>query len=163
MRALLALLAAAAFHEAGHLLAAKRFGIPLRKGGAGFFGVRLLFDFSRTTYGREAAVHLAGPCAGLIGAVLGVLFGAEGFTGASLLLTAVNLLPAEGMDGGGALRCLLASHAGADGEAGAERILSAVSISARIAVWFFAVRWALRGSGDLGALLFAVGLTVGAC
>ena len=112
--AVLSLLAAAVsavlVHEAGHLLAARVLGIPLRRGTGGLFGVRLTFDFSRAGYGREALVHLAGPTAGLLSSLAAVwLFGEAGlwFGGISAALAVFNLLPAGGLDGGGALGCLL--------------------------------------------------------
>ena len=135
-------------HEAGHLLAARLAGVPLRRAKGGFFGVRMTFDFSRAGYGREAAVHLAGPLAG-IGAAFAAAGTAHVFSGMSLALSAVNLLPVSGFDGGGALLCLLRAALPPENAAGAEGIARAVSRLTRAALWLVAVRSALTPSARL--------------
>ena len=152
MSGFFALVAAVILHEAGHLAAARLLGIPLRRGIGGIDGLRLTFDFSRAGYLREAAVHAAGPLAGVIGAVLAAeIDGWEVFGGCSLLLAAVNLLPCRGLDGGGILSCLLrltplGLHA--DG------IARIVSHAVCAAFWLFAAGEGLRG-GNVSVLLFA--------
>ena len=158
MRAAAAWVLAVLLHEAGHLLAAHMLGIPLRRAGGGLFGLRLVFDFSRVPFRREAAVHLAGPGAGILSAVLVRAAAGPGpFSAVSLGLAAVNLLPVRGLDGGGALRCLL--EAWLDGDR-ADRAAEAVSRISLGILWLLGVRSALL-SDRMGPLLFAVGLCVG--
>lgn len=148
----LALAAAILLHEAGHLAAARLCGIPCRRGSAALGGLRLIFDFSSAGYLREAVVHAAGPAAGLLGALLAARVpGWEAFGGCSLLLAAVNLLPCEGLDGGGILLCLLRlTPLGLR----ADRAVRAVSHLALGVFWLFAAREGLRG-GNVSAILFA--------
>ena len=152
MSGILAFLAAVVLHEAGHLAAARLLGIPVRRGGGSIGGLRLVFDFSRTGYLREAAVHLAGPLAGLLGAATASRVPGLGtFGGISLLCAAVNLLPCEGLDGGGILRCLLnRSPAGIH----ADGIARFVSHAVRLLFWLFAAREGLRGE-NMSIVLFA--------
>ena len=145
-------------HETGHLLAARVCGIPLRRAGGGLFGLRLFFDFSRASFIREAAVHLAGPGAGILSAVLVRAAAGPGpFSAVSLGLAAVNLLPVTGLDGGSALRCLLESRMGWDRAAGTAETVSRISLGV---LWLLSARSALL-SGRVGPLLFAVGLCAG--
>ncbi len=107
---LLSVATAIFLHEMGHLLTAAWLGIPVRSIAFRMTGAALTFDFSHTSYGREALVHLGGAGAGVLSAALAtLLFGerAYHFAGLSLSLAAVNLLPVSGFDGGGILRCLL--------------------------------------------------------
>lgn len=102
---------AAVLHELGHLFCAAVLRIPFA--GLAFrpCGAVMTFDFSRTSYGRELCVHLAGACTGILTAAAALrMFGdaALCFAGISVSLAVLNLLPAEGFDGGGALFCLLA-------------------------------------------------------
>ena len=147
-----ALAAAVLLHEAGHLAAARLLGIPCRRGSGVIGGLRLTFDFSRAGYWREAAVHGAGPAAGILGGFLAARIpGWEVFGGVSFVLAALNLLPCEGLDGGGILLCLL--HLTPLGIR-AESIARAVSHLACAAFWLFAAREGLRG-GNISVLLFA--------
>ncbi len=103
------LLAAAVLHELGHFLCAVLLHIPLNGFSLRPCGAVMTFDFSRTTYGRELCVHLGGAGMGILSAVLALrIFGdaAVFFAGVSAVLAVMNLLPIEGFDGGGALRCL---------------------------------------------------------
>lgn len=109
MRESLLLLTAAVLHELGHLLGARVLRIPFA--GLTFrpYGAVMTFDFSRTTYGRELGVHLAGAGTGVLTAWAALRIFGEGavrFAGISVSLAVLNLLPVEGFDGGGALRCL---------------------------------------------------------
>ena len=168
--AVLSLLAAAVsavlVHEAGHLLAARVLGIPLRRGSGGLFGVRLTFDFSRAGYGREALVHLAGPTAGLLSSLAAVwLFGEAGlwFGGISAALAVFNLLPAGGLDGGGALGCLLWALVppGSSFAPRVPRILKGADLAVRAALWMLSLRFALTGEPNVGLLLFGLGMAAG--
>ncbi len=144
--------AAVLVHESGHLLAARILGIPMRRGRGGAFGIRLSFDFSRSGWGREAAVHLAGPGAGMLASLL---FRSDPeFASVNAGLAFVNLLPLHGFDGGGVLLCLLLSRTD---PARAERLAACGSAAARGLLWLAAVRLALLPEPDAGLLLFALG------
>ena len=111
MNELIALAAALVIHELGHLLAAKILGIPLVRFRLNPMGGVMTFDFSRSAYEREAAVHFSGPAAGLISGVIGWrILQDPFFTGISVVLACVNLLPIRGLDGGGILRCVLSQN-----------------------------------------------------
>ena len=100
MRDLVSLLAAVLFHEAGHLLTARILGIPFRMIQPNGIGAVMTFDFSRTTYLREAAVHVSGSLAGAASALFMYAFFEErviGFFGISVLLAGINLLPVGDM------------------------------------------------------------------
>lgn len=154
MRETLSLLLALLWHEAGHLAAAKLCGTPLRSFELRFPGAAFTFDFSRAGYLREAAVHFGGPAAGLLAAwAAAAWFGgrASFFIGASLAAALVNLLPIEGFDGGGIVRCLLERFLPPDF---AWRIGRAISVLAVLLLWA-AVLWAeLRLGANLSLLLF---------
>ena len=174
MGEMIPLAAAVLLHEAGHLAAARLMKIPLRRGRGGFFGVRLQFDFSRCGYGREAAVHLAGPLCGIAAAFS--VFAAETlrtgtgseragrFVLVNLALALMNLLPLPGFDGGGALLCFLRMlPEGKDGRGPerAERTAALAGWAARVLLWLFAARHALTEKPDVGLLLFAAGEIAG--
>lgn len=98
-------------------------------------------------------MHLAGPLAGIAAAALtaGIR---EDFAAVNAGLALVNLLPLEGFDGGGILRCLLLTRCG---PVSAERAVRMVSRAARCGMWLLAVRLALLPDPDAGLLFFAVG------
>ena len=125
----------------------------MRGGRGGIFGIRLAFDFSRSGWGREAAVHLAGPAAGLLAAALLCPFDAA-FSAVNAGLALANLLPFDGFDGGGALLCLLLSRT--DPARASARAASAARLT-RGLLWLAAVRLALLPEPDTGLLLFALG------
>ena len=156
MNELLYLIVALAIHELGHLAAAKLFGIPLVRFRLNPAGGVMTFDFSRTSYLREAAVHLSGPFAGLLSAAVGWIFLRNFFfTGISVTLAAVNLLPIRGLDGGGVLRCLLNRFCLPDP---AWRIGRICSISGVLLLWT-AVLWIqLRVRANLELMVFAAAL-----
>ena len=125
----------------------------MRGGRGGVFGIRLAFDFSRAGWGREAAVHLAGPAAGLLAAALFRTSDAP-FSAVNAGLAFANLIPLDGFDGGGALLCLLLSRT--DPVRAEDRARFAARL-ARGVFWLAAVRLALLPEPDAGLLLFALG------
>lgn len=158
---LTAVLAAILLHEAGHLAAAKLCGIPLRAWEIRPTGLSLTFDFSRAGYLREALVHVGGPAAGLIAASLSSVFGERAyfFSGLNAVLALVNLLPADGFDGGGILRCLLSCFLLPDTVWRIGRIVSAAGIGL---LWAASVRIALRTSANPAVMLFPIGVMLAA-
>lgn len=158
MRESLLFLLAAFLHELGHILCAWRMRIPLTGWSVRMCGAFLNFDFSRTSYWREGCVHLAGAGMGLLTAALAiVVFGesAAYFSGISVVLAAVNLLPIRGFDGGGVLHCLLSAVLPAELSDG---ICRAVSLIVILLLWT-AVLWVeLRVRAD--AAILCLGLYV---
>lgn len=154
MNELFALTAALFLHELGHLAAAKILGIPLVRFRLSPMGGVMSFDFSRSTYGREAAVHFAGPLAGLLSAAVGWLILHDFFfTGISVTLACVNLLPIRGLDGGGILSCLLNRFLSPET---AWHIAEICSVGGILLLWT-AVLWIeLRVTANMGLLAFAV-------
>ena len=110
----LLMLAVAAVHEGGHLLAALLCRVPLRRLRGAAAGLSIEYDPASVSYGREAAVILAGPLAGLCAGV-GCFFLLPPspemffFSLSSTLAALVNLLPAPGLDGGSLLSAILSS------------------------------------------------------
>ena len=149
-------LTAVLLHELGHLLCARLMGIPLTGCSVRACGALLTFDFSQTSYRREGCVHLAGAGMGLCSAVLAAaVFGdsAAYFSGISVTLAAVNLLPVRGFDGGGVLHCLLSAFFSPET---ADRIGRTVSLLVVLFLWT-AVLWVeLRVRADAALLCFVV-------
>ena len=156
MNELIALAAALVIHELGHLLAAKILGIPLVRFRLNPMGGVMTFDFSRSAYEREAAVHFSGPAAGLISGVIGWrILQDPFFTGISVVLACVNLLPIRGLDGGGILRCVLSRFLSPDAVWKVCGICSAAGV---LMLWT-AVLWIeLRVTANLGLAAFAAAL-----
>lgn len=139
----------------GHLAAARLVGVPLVSFSVKPIGAALKFDFTGVSYAREAAVHLGGSVLGMLASLLAVLGGAGGqfFCGISTVLSAVNLLPITGFDGGGILSCVLSSVLQPDTSA---RVSRAVSIVFLLLLWA-AVLWIeLRVGANLSLLAFVL-------
>lgn len=98
---------ASAMHEAGHLLAMIALGCPPRICTLGVFGMRIEMGAERLVgYRRNILVSLAGPTVNLISALLLWACGCEQAAAVHLILATLNLLPADALDGGQALRCV---------------------------------------------------------
>lgn len=159
-RPLLLVLAAAALHEMGHLLALRLCGAPVRGMRISALGAVMDVGWERLGYGQELLAVLAGPLANLLWALLLLLPAREtpwlyAAIGAHLVLGAFNLLPIRPLDGGQALE-LLASWR-LDPERG-ERIarLSGVICAGALSVGLI---WLMHTSGgNLWLLPPAVGL-----
>ena len=120
---LLAVFGSVLLHEYGHALVARRFGIATRRITLLPIGGVAQLEGQPRTPRQELAIALAGPAVNLVIAAGIFLLGA--FTGlaspygllgslmiANLWLAGFNLLPAFPMDGGRALRALLATRIG---------------------------------------------------
>lgn len=116
----LLILAAAFVHESGHLAAAFFCRVPLRSFTVHPAGLSLRYDTAAVSYGREIAVILAGPLAGLTSAAAVLCIcdlqreGPFFFFSASLVMSLFNLLPAAPLDGGALLSALLSWGGRAD-------------------------------------------------
>ena len=153
----LPILLAALLHEAGHGVACRMLGVPLR-----FFrpiagGAVIGYDASRISYAREAWIAAAGPLANLAGAILSfpgdcsrgrALFGIS-----CLALALFNFLPIRNLDGGTFLAAVLQNRMEIRR---CDRICSALSAACTVAVWIGAVSVQLRCGGNLSLLLISV-------
>ena len=156
MQGIIFTIIAVLIHEGGHIVASRIAGVPLISLTLKPVGVSMKFDFSRVEYLREAAVHLGGPIAGALTAVLALLLFQEKsitFCGISAVLSVVNLLPISGFDGGGVLSCVLSAIFLPDT---AEKISRTVSYIFLLLLWA-AVLWIeLRVGANLSLLLFVL-------
>jgi len=94
-------------HELGHYLALRLFGIRPYLLRLELTGAAMYFDEGQLGYGGELLVALAGPLAGLLLSAAAAMGDWYALSGVSLVLSAFNLLPIGGLDGGRALRSLL--------------------------------------------------------
>ena len=147
-------------HELGHGLTAKGLGYRVRSLELWPFGAALSTDLEAGGM-RALAVSLAGPLCGLVAAGMSLLFlrllpetgpVMEPFFLMNLTLAAVNLLPAEPLDGGRALAALL-SHA--LGVRRARRLTAWTGLLLGGGLLALGVYGALLGVGSETALLFA--------
>lgn len=111
---LLPALAACVLHELGHLLAVRLCGGAVERLRLSAVGAELRLGRG-LSYGRELLCALAGPAANLAAALAWARTeGGALFAGVNLALGCFNLLPAGRLDGGRALRCVLAPALGPD-------------------------------------------------
>lgn len=110
-RVISVMLLAAVVHEAGHILAALICGATVERMDIELWGGRMYYMGARS-YQREFVISLGGIAANLLAAPLGLIpvFGIWGklFFCACLCYGLVNIIPAKTLDGGEALRCILA-------------------------------------------------------
>ncbi len=145
-------------HEAGHLFAARGLGYRVRALELWPFGAAMTTDAGAR---GSLPVALAGPLCGLMAAGMSLLLlrlvpGArpvlEPFCLLNLTLSAVNLLPAEPLDGGRALASLLAKPLGF---VRARRVTAWGSLLFGGALLSLGIYGAILGLGSETALLFA--------
>lgn len=149
---------AAAFHEFGHMLAARILGIRLSEMKLDLFGARLSVSSANISYLNEFFLCAAGPLFSFLLTVL--LFSFEGnhfiqnLSAASLFLGLLNLIPVRGFDGGRMLYSfvsLLASPMAADLF---ERFFTGVFL---IFLWGISVYLMLVVGGGLSLFAFSIG------
>lgn len=109
------MLMSAAFHETGHLIALRMAGVRVETLVLGLFGGTLVLEKKLISYGKEALVALSGPAVNLIASALLFLLIRRGFNAdlfflllSNLAYGSFNLLPIASLDGGVALRALIA-------------------------------------------------------
>ena len=173
-------LAAALWHEVGHLLAAKILRVRISEIRLGFSGARIVTDERLTSYKSELLLSLAGPLANVVGCgtAVGVFcaFG-EGIEGAaasaeaflnsprvdilgilaffalsSVIQAILNLLPVKTFDGGRILYCATANLIG---EGAGERILTVTTAFSALILWIIALYLMIKIGGGLGIYVFA--------
>ena len=147
-------------HETGHLLTARGLGYRVRSLELWPFGAALSVDLSTGSRGA-LPVALAGPLCSMAAAAMSLLLlrllpqtegGMEPFFCMNLSLAAVNLLPAEPLDGGRALASLLSRPLGARR---ARRLTAWTGLVLGGALFSLGVYGAILGVGSETALLFA--------
>lgn len=155
MKELFLYLCAVVVHELGHLLGAAWMGVSLHSFGGSKWGLRLQFAMENISYGRELVVLLSGSAVGLAS----VLFFRDPlYTRLAWTLNSLNLLPIEGLDGGGVLACLL--HLTLS-PTWADRLTSILSRSTAVLFWSAGLWIALRADGSVGWLLMGMGMVIG--
>ena len=147
-------------HETGHLLTARGLGYRVRSLELWPFGAALSVDLSTGSRGA-LPVALAGPLCSMAAAAMSLLLlrllprtegVMEPFFCMNLSLAAVNLLPAEPLDGGRALASLLSRPLGARR---ARRLTAWTGLGLGGALFSLGVYGAILGVGSETALLFA--------
>ena len=153
-----ATLIAAAVHECGHLLAARRLGIKLRLLELDLPGARLFPAGAIPSYRAEGILAAAGPAASL--ALAAFLYPlryelAAAITAAALSQGLFNLLPVSGFDGG---RILCATLAPLLGERLTARILWGSSYLCVFFLFSFSATLLLRHGGSLSLTVLSASL-----
>ena len=147
-------------HETGHLLTARGLGYRVRSLELWPFGAALSMDLNTGSRGA-LPVALAGPLCSMAAAAMSLLLlrllpqtegVMEPFFCMNLSLAAVNLLPAEPLDGGRALASLLSRPLGARR---ARRLTAWTGLVLGGALFSLGVYGAILGVGSETALLFA--------
>ena len=155
-------LLAAAIHELGHILAAKRMNIRLKELKLGIFGAGLLPQCASLSYGQEILLCLAGPLANgatvFLLHVLG-LASTSSFCSvlcfASIALGGLNLLPVRDFDGGRMLGACLSLWFS---PSVSERILTVLSFLLVWLLWGLSLYFLLRTSASLSLFVFSAAL-----
>lgn len=160
----IASLGAAMLHELGHLIAAAWLGIPLRSLDVGMFGASLRVRGSLISYPKEFLLCAAGPAMNFLSAVTVILISekrgycgevGEWFACVSLMLGFLNLIPAEGFDGGRILHVVLTSIFGPRISA---RVLSYTTFGSILILWMFSIYLLIRFGTSLSLFVFTLSL-----
>ena len=156
----LAVIAAAFFHEVGHLSAARLLHIPIRSLQLDLLGARLDAAGRMLSYGEEWILSAAGPLFSFVLAALPAAFWdvslfARQLSCASVLLGALNLLPIRSFDGGRMLSSFLSAAAG---DRISEYALTLCSFLFLFLLWCCAVYCLLRVGDGLSLLCFKISL-----
>ena len=157
-------LGGAIVHECGHLMSAALLGIPLRSLDVGLFGASLRVRGSLISYPKEFLLCAAGPSMNFLSALAVFIFSdhrgyysefGEWFLSVSVMLGLLNLIPAEGFDGGRMLSVVLTSILGPRISA---RILSVTTFLSIVILWMLSVYLLLRYGTSLSLFVFTLSL-----
>lgn len=157
-------LGAAVLHESGHMLVALLLGIPLRSLDIGMFGASLKVRGSLISYPKEFLLCAAGSAMNFLSALLVCIFSehrgyytecGEWFTSVSLMLGVLNLMPAEGFDGGRMLAVAVSSLFGPHASA---KVLSLTSFASIVLLWMLSVYLLIRYGTSLSLFVFTLSL-----
>ena len=151
-------LLAAVIHELGHFTLAKILGVPLISFRGRWAGALMTFDFSACGYLRECAVHLGGVFFGGVSALVAwILFGvdASSFILITAVISTLNLLPIERLDGGGAVKAIVSYIAGADTARKAIDLTGTITV---IAFTLLAIWIEMRLGANISLIILAITL-----
>lgn len=157
-------LAGVILHESGHMLAAVLLGIPLRSLDIGIFGASLKVRGSLISYPKEFLLCAAGPSMNFISAIAAVIYSdhrgyysdcGEWFIAVSIMLGLLNLIPAEGFDGGRMLSVVVTSLFG---PRAAARLISVTTFTSILLLWMVSVYLLIRYGTSLSLFVFTVSL-----
>ena len=149
---------AAAFHEFGHMLAARILGIQLSEMKLDLFGARLSVSCASISYLNEFFLCAAGPFFSFLLPVLLFSFQENNFvqnlSAASLFLGLLNLIPVHGFDGGRMLYSLVSFFASPVTADSFERFFTGIFL---IFLWGVSVYLMLVVGGGLSLFVFSIG------
>ena len=149
--------AAAFWHESGHLLCMILFRKMPQSITIGMFGMRMEQDRRHLlSYRQNIVVSLAGPLLNGVGILLANYFGAAELMVIHTVLMVFNMLPLSMLDGGQILYSVLALHASAEK---ASKIMRCISIGCLVILYFCGFIVLLVSEYNLTLLLTAVYLT----
>ncbi|MBO5701528.1 MAG: site-2 protease family protein [Clostridia bacterium] len=157
-------LGAAVLHELGHMLAAAILGIPMRSLDVGMFGASLKVRGSLISYPKEFLLCAAGPAMNFLSAIVVIILSerrgyfteiSEWFASVSLMLGVLNLIPAEGFDGGRMLSVAVTSLFGPRVSA---KLLSFSTFMSILLLWMLSVWLLIRFGTSLSLFIFTLSL-----
>jgi membrane-associated protease RseP (regulator of RpoE activity) len=163
-RIVLSSLGAALLHELGHITAAAMLGIPLRSLDVGMFGASLKVRGSLISYSKEFLLCAAGPAMNFLSAIFVIALSerrgyftelGEWFASVSLMLGILNLIPADGFDGG---RMLSVAVASLFGPRAAARLLYFTTFLSILILWMLSVWLLIRFGTSLSLFVFTLSL-----
>lgn len=164
LRISLAILASAALHELGHLIAASYFDVELNCFSLDLMGARLHTSTRLIPYESEAILCLCGPAMNFLSCVMILPFILKGyeisffikyFFASSLLLGTINMLPVSSFDGGRVLSCVLCKFFT---PSSVSKITSFTSFVCIFCLWSMSVYILLRQGATLTLFVFSFSL-----
>lgn len=157
-------LGAAVIHELGHMIAAALLGIPLRSLEVGMFGASLKMRGALISYPKEFLLCAAGPAMNFLSAIVIVILSerrgyytetGEWFASVSLMLGVLNMMPAEGFDGGRMLSVVISSIFG---PRVSSKLLSLSTFLSILTLWMLSVYLLIRFGTSLSLFVFTLSL-----
>jgi len=156
------------FHETGHIMAARAYGLKLECIGVFPFGCKEVFSsFAGITYTQDIVIAIFGPMVNLF--LAGVVFFANNYFGSmhflellieiNLLLAAINLFPALPLDGGRIMRAFLSK---VTRRTTATKVVSILGIIFGGILLSLGVYFSFRGDFILGLYIMGVFIVIAA-
>ena len=157
-------LAAVFIHEVGHLLVAKFSNIKIKSITLNIYGAHIDADLLGCSYKQEILLCLAGPFANIFFAMLIFLLSRhfntnlfDFFILSSLFLAALNLIPANGFDGGRVLNGILCEKLKHNTH---YRIMNIISFLCFFILWTISIYVILKTGSYLSLFVFSLSLFV---
>lgn len=153
-------------HELGHLFFAKIAGVNVRKLRVGSFRLRLSYDCSMVSYGKELLVCAGGVIFNFVFALIGIIIGIKNneyvsfFVICNLSLALMNLYPISALDGGGISRCIFMLLFD---EKKAEKMCKIISFVAAFLMWLCAVYLQMVFDSNISLFFISVFLLIELC